>query len=417
VKAGGARALARGLVFLAALPAVGAEPPRLRMVASGRTFAADGPVSWIDGGFGRLDDAGTGPGGTARRVRGRLHVGLDWEPSAAWRLHVHAVGQGEPSRYGGQQAGLTEAWVQYRPDLTPTLALRLRAGLAFPPTSLENVDPLWQSPYTVTLSAWNTWIGEELRPVGLDAAFVGRSAEGARWELAGSVFQAADTAGALLSWRGWGFGDRLSSAGEFLPVPPLSTLRPGRAFADQRDEGTRPVDELDGRPGFQVRGLVAPSPRLQVQGAWTDTRGDRGLHRGQYAWDTRFTQAGFEARAGDFTMVAEAAHGRTGMGPRPAPRVDIAFRAGYVLVSWARGRFRLSGRFDRFRNEDEDGLEEPDGEAGHAWTAAAFWQPKESVRVGLEYLDVRGRRPAAAFSGFPDDLAARRWLAEVRARF
>ena len=40
----------------------------------------------------------------------------------------------------------------------------------FLPTSRENVDPLWQSPYTLTLSSLNTWIGEEVRLAGLDVA-------------------------------------------------------------------------------------------------------------------------------------------------------------------------------------------------------------------------------------------------------
>jgi hypothetical protein len=50
----------------------------------------------------------------------------------------------------------------------------------FPQPSRENVDPLWSSPYTITLSALNTWIGEEVRLTGLEAALVHRGDNGER---------------------------------------------------------------------------------------------------------------------------------------------------------------------------------------------------------------------------------------------
>jgi hypothetical protein len=200
-----------------------------------------------------------------------------------------------------------------------------------------------------------------------------------------------------------------------LPLPPLSTLGPGGAFAEQRDDGTRPVDELDGRSGWHARARYARDGRFRIQAAYTDNRGDRALHRGQYAWRTWFAQAGLEANLGpDLTLVAEGALGDTGMGPpAPDPHVDLRFRTGYVLVSWSRGGFRVSGRVEAFDNQDR----EPNGEDGWALTGAVFWQATRLVRVGAEYLSVRAQRPAAAFSGGDPDTDARRALLELRLAF
>lgn len=57
-------------------------------------------------------------------------------------------------------------YVFYRPALTTILHLDLRGGVFFPPVSLENPGPAWTTVYTITQSALNSWIGEEVRPTG-----------------------------------------------------------------------------------------------------------------------------------------------------------------------------------------------------------------------------------------------------------
>ncbi|MET0553245.1 MAG: hypothetical protein ABW221_09420 [Vicinamibacteria bacterium] len=410
-------ALRAGLCALAwcASASAGADTLDVHAALSARAAAASGPPGWIAGGFGRLTEGGSG-GETRTLFRGEGQLGVDWRPGEAWLLRVHASAHGEPSSAGGQRAGLTEAFLQFRPELTARASLRLRAGLFFPPTSLENVDPLWQSPYTITLSALNAWIGEELRLSGADAAVV-LQGERNRIELGGAAFGAADTSGALLAWRGFAFGDRLSTFGETLPLPPLVTLGPGGAFADQRDDGTRPVDELDERVGWHARARVARERAVRLQAAWTDNRGDRALHRGQYAWRTRLAQAGLELNLGSSVLLlAEAAAGDTGMGPAvvDGPRVDLRFRVGYVLVSWRAGRLRVSGRVDAWDGDDRDGTAEPNGESGWSATSAVFYQPARVLRLGAEYVAVRADRDAAAFSGAARSTDADRATVELR---
>jgi hypothetical protein len=386
-------------------------------VGAARGLRVEAPVPWIEGGFGRL-----GEGGDASSFqnagRAEAHLGLEWSPAATFLVSLHGTARSEPGAAGGSRVGLVEGFVQYRPELRPDLALRLRAGLFFPPTSLENVDPLWQSPYTLTLSAVNSWIGEEVRLGGLDAAIVHGSPGRGRLELAASVFGGNDAAGALLAWRGWAFGPRLAVVGEVLPLPPLPALEPGAAFGRQRDDGTRPIEELDGRAGWHARARWTRPGRIRLQAAWTDNRGDRGLHRGQYAWATRWGTAGAQLDLWRFRFVGEGVVGDTGMGPHDAG-VDVRFRAVYALATLADGpgRVRVSARYDAFRNTDRDGRNEPDGESGHAFTVAALVSPRRWLRLGVEYVALRSDRPAAAFSGGDLRNDARRAQAELRVVF
>jgi hypothetical protein len=132
-------------------------------------------------------------------------------------------------------------------------------------------------------------------------------------------------------------GARLSVAGETLPLPPLPTLAPGGAFGEQLAAGTRPIDEQDGRLGWHVRGRWSREGTGLLQAAWTDTRGDRELHAGQYAWATRFASLAAELRLGSFRLVAEGLAGDTGMGIVSGPHVDLRIRAAYALVTFAAG--------------------------------------------------------------------------------
>ena len=49
---------------------------------------------------------------------------------------------------------------------TGRVSWSVKAGAFFPTISLENDDLGWTSPYTLTPSAINSWIGEELRTIG-----------------------------------------------------------------------------------------------------------------------------------------------------------------------------------------------------------------------------------------------------------
>jgi hypothetical protein len=413
---GGLPVPALALVFGLSVPAAGADELKLTGLLSGRGVFVDGPASWLDKGFGRFPEPGqdeTGRREFARAGTGEIQARLEWSPSPVWDVRVHGLARYESSTSRGARGGVAEAFVEWHPELTPRDALRLRLGTFFPATSFENTRPLWASPFTMTLSALDTWIAEELRPTALEATLVRKGSRDHEIEAGAAVLMGADTSGSLLAWRGWTLGDRLTTIGERLPLPPLASFEPGGGFARQRVE-TTPTAELDGRPGWMARLRWSRGPGARVQVWAFDNEGDRRLHDGQYSWRTQLVAAGASLSAGPrFTLIADAMIGRSGMGPADEPHVDIDFRTAYVLASIGGARARLSGRYDVFRNVDRDHTAEPDDDDGHAWTAALLWSPVPRLRIGVEAARVKVSRPSAAPAG--ND--ARRLQAEMRLSF
>ncbi|MEO8505631.1 MAG: porin [Acidobacteriota bacterium] len=380
----------------------------------------DSQRAWLNGGFGRLVTGArgaSGASGTANDGRAEGRLGLRWEIGTSWAIEIHALARAEPESKA-DAAGLSEAFLTWTHGFAAASELRLRAGLFFLPTSREAVSPLWTSPYTLTLSALNSWIGEEIRPVGIDGAL----RFGDHLSAGATIFGGNDTAGALLAWRGWSMGDRVSALGEALPLPPLDSLSDPAAFGRQRREGaqafTQPVgSDLDGKPGWSVRGRFEDGGAL-MQASSYDNRGDRRLYHGEYAWRTRMTQLASQIEIGDLTLVSEGMLGKSGMGELTQAHVNIDFWAVYGLASVHRGPWRVSLRYDRFYIDDRDhSSAENNDDRGSAWTLAGLWQPADTWRLGLEWLDQRSRRPAAADSGGDANTKGRQWRAEARFTF
>ncbi len=372
----------------------------------GRGVAVDAAPSWLDGGTGRLA-FGDPAGGYHSASLGEARLGLDWRSGDRFTLHLHARARAQEGD-GGRAAGLVEAWAQLQAAPRGGAdRFRLRAGQLFLPTSRENVRPLWSSPYTLTLSALNSWIGEEVRPIGVLAEYdtTVDSTQGVR---AGAcLFGGNDSAGALLAWRGWTMGDRLTVSGETLPLPGLPSLAAGGPFAEQDRHGTTPFEgDLDGRPGWAAYLRYRRSDVGLVQLTHLDNRGDRALHdvgsgHGEYAWDTRFDLVGAELHPGvGWTLAGEHLRGETKMG-LPVARAYASFHASYLLLSWQRSTLRLSGRWDGFATRDEDHLPagERSDEDGHAWTAAVLWQPLPALELGLDFVAAHVERPALVGTG------------------
>ncbi len=436
-----------GVALLALDTAVSAGEIDLHGFGFVRGIGTGGQRAWIEGGFGRLMEGADGAGETAWTGRAKLHLGLDWRPVDKLLVHVHGIARAEPGAAGGERWGVPEAYVQYQPELSATLSMRLRAGLMFPGTSLENPGPLWSSPYTITLSALNTWTAEELRVTGLEARLFWSDGRDTL-HVGGTGFVANDTLGTLIAWRGWSMSDRFTVAGEVLPLPPLFSLQDEGAFFRQRDDGTVPIEEIDDHVGWMARAGWERLDRATLQVAYFDNGGDRLLYGGQYSWNTRFWVVGGKLRLGHgFELLAEGIIGNTLMGlevpeeeeytdpydnPSPTPNpypypypypspptpeigyVDVDFATAYGLLSWERSPVRVSLRYDWFDNKDRDGTAEDGGEDGTAITLAVFWTPVEHLRLGAEILDLRSQRRAAEQSGADPDTDA--WKATLEAR-
>lgn len=406
--------------LLLAAPAAGEEGFRLGLggLVDLRALRTDTTTGWLDGGPGKLRWGGADGEGRTLLALARSAVVLRASLGDELRAFVQAdVDTGSYPTSGLAGVDLVEGWVSYRPRFSGTLGARLRGGLFFPPLSLENDGIAWSPTRTLTASALDSWIGEEVRVTGLEASlelFLPTSDVG----LTGAVFGGNDPCGSLLAWRGWAVGDRLTGLADRLPLAPLPIFEPDGLFPAQ-DPWVAPFREVDGRAGWYAAASFVKPELLEIRALLYDNRGDPlVVERGQYAWKTRFAGAGAKVRLPwRFELLGQLLGGRSVMGPEEA--VDVSYRAWYVLASAPIGRHRLSVRYERFRARDDDRHQavDPNDEEGDAWTAAWGVELDRRTTVLLELLSVDSTRSARALLGFPR--SARETLVQlsVRGRF
>jgi len=351
--------------------------------------------SWLEHGFGRFDVGAQSSTDATTTHQEEAHLGIDWTPTSWLTMHAHGLAR--------KRGGLVGAFVDVRKG-----DFRLRAGQFFLPTSRENTDKLWSSPYTISFSALNTWIGQEVRPIGAELQWQHLTSN-AVLTFAGGAFRGNDTMGTLLGWHGWSIGNHLAVHDEVLPLPPLPF------FPDQRRDGTQSIGrDLDARTGVTGRVRVNLPERAMLQLARVDNRGDRRLYRGEYSWQTKLNllSGEIDGQHGT-TLLSEYGWGSTGMGFAPRAFVQLDYYAAYALVSQAFGRNRVSARIDVFGTKDRDrSLAEINTESGRAWTLAWFYTVR-SMRLGAEFANIAAQRVSA-----PDPNTAGRTLTlEARYRF
>jgi hypothetical protein len=191
-------------------------PDTLQVSGDVRLVAVDGEKGWLDGGFGKLRSGSDG----GSRVQPQLgDVNLVWQPQFTWSLSATIVG----SLQGGErtQAGLSQAYLSFRPMRGSSgTSFTARAGLMWPPVSLEHEGADWHVADSITPSAINSWIAEEVRPVAAEGT-VAASLGPSRLKATAALFSANDTAGTLLTFRGWALHDRTTLAFNRWPLPPL----------------------------------------------------------------------------------------------------------------------------------------------------------------------------------------------------
>src|SRR3954449_3273204 len=178
-------------------------PDNLQLIGDVRLVAIDGEKSWVDGGYGKLRSSG---GGEDFRVRPQLgNANLIWQPQFTWSLSATIVG----SLQGGDriEAGLSQAYLSFKPMRGGKIAFSARAGLMFPPVSLEHEGADWHVRDSITPSAINSWIGEEVRPLAIEGT-VTASLGAHRLRATAALIAANDTSGTLLTFRGWALHDR-----------------------------------------------------------------------------------------------------------------------------------------------------------------------------------------------------------------
>lgn len=285
----------------------------------------------------------------------QLQIGVDWYPSPAFGAHVHLLGRSDSGDSINGAIGVAEAFLEAN-LFSRAGRLRLRGGAMFLPTSFENVDALWENPFTISSSALNTWFGEEFRPIGIDATY---SKHG--FMVGATLFRGNDTFGALPPARGWALSDRWTLLGQKVSVNARSV--------------TSVSAETDRRLGWSAR-TGWTGQHLSAQYTYIDNRSDGQRYDDLSNWNTKFHIVGGGYSIGAWTIAAETGWGPTFLFVRGQPRVsDI--RATYALVSHRFSHGRASFRADSY--DDGDLRDE-------ALTFTYIWMPTRKLRTAAEFV-------------------------------
>lgn len=371
---------------------MGQERFDLRYSVDARLVTTPPTASFLDGGLGKTR-YGTKPRAVQAKLAQVVFVPT-WH--ALTTLDVRAQLNVDAERDLGRRIDLVEAETRFRPALTDRLGLDVRAGLFFPRISLENTDTGWLSPYTVSFSAINSWIAEEVRSLGIEGGPTLRLDDtGTELRVSGSVTRRNDPAGTLLAWRGFAFHDRVTAAHDRVPLPPLRSfarpdLFPGQALYSQ------PLREVDSRWTWSASASLT-SPKYRVRALYQPETADKTAFDGsQYAWKTGFLAVGGARNVGPAEFILQGIKGRTRMGrtPESQPAVDARFAALFGLATVALRDHRVTLRYDAFDVDDKDraALTDPNDESGSAWTFAYSVGLSSHVRVFAELLRVTSSR-------------------------
>jgi hypothetical protein len=393
------RRAAAALALLAAANVQAQESDRHEFffdATAGYVGASTDLTAWPEGGIGKLryDDDEL----TAIRLFAEYHGRI------APTLHARVVADYVDDASSG--VDLTEAVLDWRPIPRSRNQHQVRFGAFYPTLSLENGDRGWQSPFTYSYSAINTWLGEEIRPLGaewsLRRRLAGhRSAHELRAFAAG--FYGNDPAGTLLFWRGWSLHDRQTRFHDRLDLPPAPVFTRGQVTGT-RPQDLKPFVETDHRPGVYGGLEWRFARRALVQWARYDNRADPySFADGQWGWRTDFDHLAVQVSLpADLGVVAQWMRGTTdwiaGAGPNGtlgsfSEYVQDEFESRFVMLTRRFGAAqRLALRYDTFkirRPEDQPVLTSDDG---FAWTVSYRIEPAGRFSGGIEWLRIDSKR-------------------------
>lgn len=377
-----------------------------------RVLAVNDEKSWLDRGFGKLRSGSRGD----LRIEPQLgNVSILWQPQLTWSLSATVVASLE----GGKrtQAGFGQAFMSFRPMRSSRgTAFSARAGLMWPPVSLEHEGADWHVADSITPSAINSWIGEEVRPIAAEAT-VAADVDRSRLHANAAVLAANDTSGTVLTFRGWALHDRTTLAFNRWPLPPLQGM-----IGSIQAPFTHPLIDLHAgfahRPGYYAKlAWQLPVPvrielfRYDNRANPEDVNADM-----EWGWRTVFDNLGLVAKLSGATLKVQALQGRTRMGyPMNGRRwVDNRFRSAFVLVTRPLGLFHIAARAEGFDTRNRGSLVDGDyDESG--WSAMLAGKREWSnLTALLELLHVSSRREDREYVGIQPRQRQTQLQAELR---
>ena len=395
------------LLASALVPARTAVAGEFDLSVNLRAVSSNSTLSRLNGEYGKLRFDGQHDGVQL----GYLRFGYRADPTPTLRFVAEGVA------YGDQDVNaldLTESYADWRPIPSAAWRSRIKVGAFYPEISLENRMRGWRSPYTLTNSAINTWIGEELRTIGAEYSldWLGR-ANGHSVDISfnAALFGWNDTAGTVIAQRGWGLHDRQDTLfGRFSNRgPPDSHL-------------TVFYDDLDKRAGFHAGITANYRGLLELHTLHYDNRANLAVvapKLNDTTWLTYFDSLGLRwTPTADWTLISQWLHGRTYASDTP-PGNAWSYDSEFMLASWKRGAMRYSARYDRFASEQTSSnfyhqIHFFLGDRGHGWTLATERHINDHWSIMLEGVAVTSRVEQRRFAGEPLSEPERQWQLAIR---
>ena len=281
---------------------------------------------------------------------------------------------------------MLDAYIRYRPVSTSRWRWTLRAGAFFPPISLENTGIGWTPEWTLTPSAINSWVGQELRVLGGEATLEWRG-ERDRIEAVVAAYGWNEPAGAAIDGYGWSFSQHPVGLFGHVRLPNVDDPLGPRVYSYQ-------FRQFDHSVGYYA-GLAWERPDIgRVALLRYDNQGDPNAHDStEFGWRTMFWSLALSTEIGPVTVLAQGMVGSTTISTAINETSRTDFWSYYVLAGIERGPWRFAVRFDQFairENVADAGI--GGDERGVAATAAVTWTPRKGISLTGEVVAIESTR-------------------------
>jgi hypothetical protein len=290
---------------------------------------------------------------------------------------------------------LLEAYVRYRPVSTSAFRWSVKAGAFFPPISLENTEIGWTSPWTLTPSAINTWVGEELRTIGLEGTVEWRTPMRTLSAYA-SIYGWNDPTGILLADRGWALHDRPTGLNDRPMLPDVLAYQLHQPLPYRTWEFL----EIDYRPGWYAGAAWDETGIGHLDVLYYNNEADPTAIWKQVAWRTDFWNVGLKTQINNLTLLAQGMRGETYIKPSPFFWSDTYFESAYLLAGYdINQNWRVAGRVEIFSTNETNTFGSARSEHGNAQTFAVDYLPFDWARFTGEIIRVESTRKQRLLDG------------------
>jgi hypothetical protein len=300
------------------------------------------------------------------------------------------------------------------------LAVSARAGLMWPPISLEHEGADWHVKDSITPSAINSWIGEEVRPVAAEGTLAATLGDH-KLRATAAIMAANDTAGTLLTFRGWALHDRTTLAFQRQPLPPFDAEHQG-----YQAPFTHPLLDVAGgfahRPGYYAKLSWQPPVPIRIDLFRYDNRANPEDVNAdfEWGWRTRFNQVAAVAELGsgaELKMQALSGHTKMGFPEGERRWVDARFRSAFLLLTRPFGRFGLAARAEAFSVRNHGAVWDSEYD-DKGWSAMVAGKREWGPVTGLvELLHVSSKRENRDVLGLNSRQRQTQLQGEVRMRW